>query len=157
MIEEVIVAPVSGELISLQAVNDPVFSQEMMGKGIAIRPTEGLLFAPADGELTVVYESKHAYGLKTDAGGEILIHIGIDTVELNGQGFSTEFQVGDKVKKGQLLGRFDQQKLKQAGYDDTVMVIITNSLSYESITLVTEGTVDSKERLLMLRSKTESN
>ncbi|WP_019724604.1 glucose PTS transporter subunit IIA, partial [Enterococcus mundtii] len=157
VIEEVIVAPVSGELISLQAVNDPVFSQEMMGKGIAIRPTEGLLFAPADGELTVVYESKHAYGLKTDAGGEILIHIGIDTVELNGQGFSTEFQVGDKVKKGQLLGRFDQQKLKQAGYDDTVMVIITNSLSYESITPVTEGTVDSKERLLMLRSKTESN
>ena len=157
VIEEVIVAPVSGELISLQAVNDPVFSQEMMGKGIAIKPTEGLLFAPADGELTVVYESKHAYGLKTDAGGEILIHIGIDTVELNGQGFSTEFQVGDKVKKGQLLGRFDQQKLKQAGYDDTVMVIITNSLSYESITPVTEGTVDSKERLLMLRSKTESN
>lgn len=157
VIEEVIVAPVSGELISLQAVNDPVFSQEMMGKGIAIRPTEGLLFAPADGELTVVYESKHAYGLKTDAGGEILIHIGIDTVELNGQGFSTEFQVGDKVKKGQLLGRFDQQKLKQAGYDDTVMVIITNFLSYESITSVTEGTVDSKERLLMLRSKTESN
>lgn len=103
--------------------------------------------------MTVVYESQHAYGLTTDTGGEILIHVGIDTVELNGQGFLTEFQVGDKVKKGQVLGRFDRQKIKQAGYDDTVMVIITNSLSYESITPIAEGTVDSKERLLMLSPK----
>ena len=153
VVEEVIVAPVSGEIVPLQEVNDPVFSQEMMGKGVAIKPSEGVIYAPADGELTVVYESQHAYGLTTDTGGEILIHVGIDTVELNGQGFSTEFQVGDKVKRGQLLGRFDRQKIKQAGYDDTVMVIITNSLSYESITPIAEGTVDSKERLLMLSPK----
>ncbi|MEE8858096.1 MAG: sucrose-specific PTS transporter subunit IIBC [Leuconostoc mesenteroides] len=109
-------APVSGHLIQLSDVPDNVFSTGMMGKGVAIEPSDGTIYAPADGEITVAYQTKHAYGLTTDDGVEILIHIGLDTVNLEGQGFESFVTQGQKVKKGDKLGTFDTNTIKKAGH-----------------------------------------
>lgn len=130
---EKVSSPVKGQAVALSTVNDPVFSSEMMGKGIAIVPESGEVFAPVDGTLTVVYDTKHAYGIESDKGAEILIHIGIDTVNLAGEHFTTAKQSGDQVKKGDLLGTFDPAAIKKAGYDDTVMVIVTNTANYSDV------------------------
>lgn len=130
---EKVSSPVKGQAVALSTVNDPVFSSEMMGKGIAIVPESGEVFAPVDGTLTVVYDTKHAYGIESDKGAEILIHIGIDTVNLAGEHFTTAKQSGDQVKKGDLLGTFDRAAIKKAGYDDTVMVIVTNTANYSDV------------------------
>lgn len=146
--DETLAAAVSGKVVPLKEVNDPVFSQEMMGKGIAIKPTDGTVYAPVDGELTVVYDSKHAYGLKTANGAEVLIHIGIDTVNLKGAGFTTQRKYGELVRKGDVLGTFDQEALKQAGYDDTVMEIITNTQAYAAVDVLDKTVVKDGEELL---------
>lgn len=148
--EEILAAPVSGQPISLKEVADPVFSQEMMGQGVAIIPIEGTIYAPADGELTVVYDSKHAYGLKTNNGAEVLIHIGIDTVKLNGAGFETTRKYGELVKKGDVLGTVDLAKLSQAGLDNTVMMIVTNSKEYVAVETIDRLTVTGGQDLLAL-------
>lgn len=119
--------------MNLTAVNDPVFSSEMMGKGLAIMPTANKVYAPADGLLNLVAETGHAYGIQTDAGAEVLIHIGIDTVTLGQEVFQTQVTQGHRVKKGDLLGTFDRKAIKEAGLDSTVMVIITNTSSYLSV------------------------
>lgn len=130
---EKVSSPVKGQAVALSTVNDPVFSSEMMGKGIAVVPESDEVFAPVDGTLTVVYDTKHAYGIESDKGAEILIHIGIDTVNLAGEHFTTAKQSGDQVKKGELLGTFDRAAIKKAGYDDTVMVIVTNTANYSDV------------------------
>lgn len=130
---EKVSSPVKGQAVALSTVNDPVFSSEMMGKGIAVVPESDEVFAPVDGTLTVVYDTKHAYGIESDKGAEILIHIGIDTVNLAGEHFTTAKQSGDQVKKGDLLGTFDRAAIKKAGYDDTVMVIVTNTANYSDV------------------------
>lgn len=130
---EKVSSPVKGQAVALSTVNDPVFSSEMMGKGIAVVPESDEVFAPVDGTLTVVYDTKHAYGIVSDKGAEILIHIGIDTVNLAGEHFTTAKQSGDQVKKGDLLGTFDRAAIKKAGYDDTVMVIVTNTANYSDV------------------------
>lgn len=126
-VEEILVAPVVGEVIALKEVNDPVFSSEMMGKGLAIRPKEGVVYAPADGVLTVVFPTNHAYGLQTTNGAELLIHIGIDTVQLDGKGFTSTKKVGDVVKKGEILGSFDIETIEAANYPSDVIMVVTNS------------------------------
>ncbi|AHF18448.1 MAG: sucrose-specific PTS transporter subunit IIBC [Leuconostoc mesenteroides] len=126
-------APVSGHLIQLADVPDNVFSTGMMGKGVAIEPSDGTIYAPADGEITVAYQTKHAYGLTTDDGVEILIHIGLDTVNLEGQGFESFVTQGQKVKKGDKLGTFDTNTIKKAGYPVTTMVIITNTKAFNDV------------------------
>ncbi|AKP36305.1 sucrose-specific PTS transporter subunit IIBC [Leuconostoc mesenteroides] len=126
-------APVSGHLIQLSDVPDNVFSTGMMGKGVAIEPSDGTIYAPADGEITVAYQTKHAYGLTTDDGVEILIHIGLDTVNLEGQGFESFVTQGQKVKKGDKLGTFDTNTIKKAGYPVTTMVIITNTKAFNDV------------------------
>lgn len=146
--DELLASAVSGTVVSLKNVNDPVFSSGMMGKGVAVKPTAGTIVAPADGELTVVYDSKHAYGMKTAAGAEVLIHIGIDTVNLKGEGFTTSRKAGELVKKGETLGTFDQEAVKAAGYDDTVMLIVTNSQSYADVEVLEKATVKGGEDLL---------
>lgn len=148
--DEIIVAAVAGTIIPLKDVKDPVFSTEMMGKGIAIKPNDNIIYAPADGELTVVYDSKHAYGLKTNNGAEILIHIGIDTVNLKGKGFTTSRTYGELVKKGEVLGTFDREAIQKAGYDDTVMMIITNTLAYSEVEAFDKQTVTAGENILEL-------
>lgn len=128
-------APVAGQLVDIKTVGDAVFSSGMMGEGVAIEPTDNKIFAPADGEITVAYESKHAYGIKTTDGVEVLIHVGIDTVNLAGQGFTSEVTQGQQVKKGQLLGTFDKQIIADAGYPVTTMVIVTNTNDFKNVAL----------------------
>lgn len=126
-------APVAGELVDIATVNDAVFSSGMMGQGVAIEPSSNQILAPADGEITVAYATKHAYGLKTADGVEVLIHIGIDTVNLEGKGFTSQVVQGQHVTKGTVLGTFDKKVIADAGYPVTTMVVITNSKSYETV------------------------
>lgn len=100
---EEIVSPANGELMKIEDVPDPVFSQKLMGEGIAVLPSDGRIVAPASGEIIQLAETKHAFGIKTDLGAEILVHIGLETVALKGQGFNPAVKVGDKVSKGQLI------------------------------------------------------
>ncbi|OJG89109.1 PTS system, sucrose-specific IIBC component [Enterococcus raffinosus] len=146
--DDVLSAVVTGEVLPLKEVKDPVFSTEMMGKGVAIIPESDQLFAPADGVLTVMYDSKHAYGIQADSGAEILIHIGIDTVNLAGQFFSTNKKKGERVKKGELLGTFDREAIKKSGYDDTVMLLVTNSTAYGDVSTLDKPTVTQGEDIL---------
>lgn len=153
--DEVLAAPVSGKILPLTKVTDPVFSTEMMGRGIAVKPDDGIVHAPADGILTVVHESKHAYGLKTVKGAEVLIHIGVDTVNLKGVGFTTQRQYGEVVKKGDILGTFDRKLLKEKGYDDTIMEIVTNSSAYANVKILEKSTVKSGDDLLIMSETDE--
>ncbi|RDG18453.1 PTS beta-glucoside transporter subunit IIBCA [Leuconostoc pseudomesenteroides] len=126
-------APVSGQLVDLATVNDPVFAGGMMGKGAAIEPADGTIVAPADGTITVAYATKHAFGLTTADGVEILIHIGIDTVNLDGKGFESFVKQGQTVSKGDKLGTFDAAIIKDAGYPVTTMVLVTNTNNFEQV------------------------
>lgn len=126
-------APVAGKVIDLSTVNDPVFSSGMMGNGVAIEPTDGAIIAPADAEITVAYATKHAYGLTTTDGIELLIHVGIDTVNLEGKGFESFVEQGQKIKKGEKLGTFDASIIADAGYPTTTMVLVTNSANFEEV------------------------
>ena len=139
--EETLVSPLSGEVVELASVNDPVFSSGAMGKGLAIKPSEGVVYAPADAEVTIAFETGHAYGLKTASGAELLIHIGIDTVSMNGEGFEKLVAAGDKVKAGAPLAKFDSSKIAAAGLDDTTMVIVTNTADFEVVEGLAQGTV----------------
>lgn len=131
----VIEMPVKGEMISLNEVNDEVFAKEKMGKGYAIIPSDQYIYAPCDGTVVVLAQTKHAIGLQAKQGEELLIHIGIDTVELNGQYFESYVKQGDKVKKGDRLMKVDFQNIQKAGYDITIPVICTNSQNYQQITV----------------------
>ncbi|WP_152658554.1 sucrose-specific PTS transporter subunit IIBC [Oceanobacillus sp. CFH 90083] len=146
----IISSPLTGKLIPLQDVNDQVFSSEMMGKGIAIYPENEQIAAPADGTITVTYDSGHAFGIRTDQGAEILIHIGIDTVNLSGKGFVPEVSQEQQVKKGDVLGTFDIDLIKEAGYDPTVMVIITNTGDYAEVSAVDQKEIAEGDDLLQL-------
>lgn len=128
-----IASPVKGEILPLSKVNDEVFSSEMIGKGIAIEPTEGIITAPFAGEVVSIFPTKHAIGLVSESGIELLIHVGLNTVELNGQFFESAVQVGQKIKVGDTLLAFDLKKIKDAGYETQVMVIITNWESFTSV------------------------
>ena len=128
-----VVAPMTGEAIDMTTVPDPVFASLAMGNGVAIEPTEGGIFAPVSGQITMVAGTKHAVGLLADDGTEILIHAGIDTVELNGAPFEAHVAAGDTVKAGQLLIEADLAAIKAAGKPATTMVIITNSDDYSKI------------------------
>lgn len=128
-----IVAPLSGEIVSLENVEDKVFSQKMLGDGIAIIPEEGTLVSPCDGRITTIYPTMHAIGIKSKKGLEILIHIGMDTVELKGEGFKKYVEEGQKVKAGDKLIGFDIELLKEKGKVLTTPVVITNMESVKEI------------------------
>ena len=138
---ETIQTPIVGDVVALENVNDPVFSSGAMGQGIAVKPSQGVVYAPADAEVSIAFATGHAYGLKTANGAEILIHVGIDTVTMNGEGFEQKVAQGDKVKAGDVLGTFDSAKIAAAGLDDTTMVIVTNTADYASVTPVASGSV----------------
>ena len=138
---ETIQTPIVGDVVALENVNDPVFSSGAMGQGIAVKPSQGVVYAPADAEVSIAFATGHAYGLKTANGAEILIHVGIDTVTMNGEGFEQKVAQGDKVKAGDVLGTFDSSKIAAAGLDDTTMVIVTNTADYASVTPVASGSV----------------
>ena len=138
---ETLVTPIVGDVVALADVNDPVFSSGAMGQGIAVKPSQGVVYAPADAEVSIAFPTGHAFGLKTTDGAEVLIHIGIDTVSMNGDGFEAKVAQGDKVKAGDVLGTFDSNKIAAAGLDDTTMVIVTNTADYASVAPVATGSV----------------
>ena len=150
--DETIVSPIVGQTVALSDVNDPVFSSGAMGQGLAIKPSEGVVYAPADAEVTIAFGTGHAYGLKTANGAEILIHVGIDTVTMNGEGFEQKVSQGDKVKAGDVLGTFEIEKIAAAGLDDTTMVIVTNTADYASVTPVAEKTVAKGDAVIELKA-----
>ena len=128
-----LVSPMTGTALPLSQVSDPVFASESMGKGAAVEPTDGAIYAPCDGEITLVANTGHALGMMSDAGCEVLLHIGIDTVELKGAPFTAHVSAGDHVKAGQLLMEADLDQIKAAGKAATTMVIVTNSDDFKSI------------------------
>ena len=138
---ETLVTPIVGDVVALADVNDPVFSSGAMGQGIAVKPSQGVVYAPADAEVSIAFPTGHAFGLKTTDGAEVLIHVGIDTVTMNGEGFEAKVAQGDKVKAGDILGTFDSNKIAAAGLDDTTMVIVTNTADYASVAPVATGSV----------------
>ena len=138
---ETIGAPATGTAVALTDVSDPVFASLAMGKGIAVEPTDGKIVSPVDGTVTVVAETGHALGLLSDAGAEILIHIGIDTVELKGEPFTPFAKVGDHVKRGDVLMEADLGAIKEAGKKATTMLVITNTDAYASVDQLATGEV----------------
>lgn len=152
-VSETIASPVTGQAEDLSQVNDEVFSQKMMGDGAAIVPSDGTIYAPVDGEITVAYATKHAYGLTSTDGAEVLIHVGLDTVNLKGEHFESFVEQGQKVKRGDKLGTIDLDAVKKAGYDTTIMVVITNTTNYAAVKRVTDGSVQHGDSLIALTSK----
>ena len=149
---ETIQTPIVGDVVALENVNDPVFSSGAMGQGIAVKPSQGVVYAPADAEVSIAFATGHAYGLKTTNGAEILIHVGIDTVSMNGEGFEQKVAQGDKVKAGDVLGTFDSNKIAAAGLDDTTMVIVTNTADYASVTPVASGSVVKGDAIIEVKA-----
>ena len=150
--DETIISPIVGQAVALENVNDPVFSSGAMGQGIAVKPSEGVVYAPADAEVTIAFATGHAFGLKTANGAEILIHVGIDTVSMNGDGFEQKVAQGDKVKAGDVLGTFDSAKIAAASLDDTTMVIVTNTADYASVTPVATGAVAKGDAIIEVKA-----
>ena len=150
--EGVIQTPIIGDVVALSNVNDPVFSSGAMGQGIAVKPSEDVVYAPADAEVTIVFPTGHAYGLRTANGAEILIHVGIDTVSMNGEGFNHKVNQGDKVKAGDVLGTFDSAKIAAAGLDNTTMVIVTNTADFASVNPVASGSVAKGDAIIEVKA-----
>ena len=143
-------SPLIGQVIPLSEVNDPVFSSEAMGKGCAVIPSEGKVFAPFDGTIVGLLDSHHAVGMESENGIEILIHVGMDTVKLGGKHFTCHIEDGQQVKKGQLLLEFDMDAIKAEGYEIVTPVIITNSDEFTEITTEAAGQVKNGDKLLTL-------
>lgn len=152
----VISAPIQGELISLKKVNDEVFSKEVMGKGAAIIPSANEVVAPIKGEIGALFETNHAIGIKSEDGLEILIHIGLDTVNLQGKHFKPHVKLGDKVNVGDKLMEFDREAIIKAGFDMTTPIIITNSADYFDVISIEERDVIAKEPIITVLGKGES-
>ena len=150
--EGVIQTPIVGDVVALSNVNDPVFSSGAMGQGIAVKPSEDVVYAPADAEVTIVFPTGHAYGLRTANGAEILIHVGIDTVSMNGEGFNHKVAQGDKVKAGDVLGTFDSAKIAASGLDNTTMVIVTNTADFASVNPVASGSVAKGDAIIEVKA-----
>ena len=149
--EEELVAPINGQVVPLSDVKDEVFSSGSMGKGIAIEPQEGKVCSPLDGEVVMVFPTGHAIGLKSTNGAEVMIHIGMDTVELEGKGFTTLVKKGQAVKKGDPLIKFDMEAIKKAGFKLTTPIVVTNSNEYQEITAIADGPITIGTALLDLK------
>lgn len=147
--EEVVMAPLSGTVRQLGEVPDPVFSEKMMGEGIAIEPSDGIVVAPFDGEIVQLFPTKHAIGIKGKSGLEILIHVGLETVALKGEGFEAFIQQGDQVKKGDKLIEFDMDVIKEKASSTITPIIMTNGDDIESFDLTTDNTVVAGESKLI--------
>ena len=144
-------SPLKGEAIKLSEVPDDIFANEILGKGMAVIPKEGLVTAPVDGEVSTLFETLHAIGITGDNGVEILIHVGINTVELEGKYYKALVKEGDKVTKGQPLLECDLVGIRNAGYNTVTPVIITNSDEYEEIELTAYGDVEKTNVIMKIR------
>ncbi|WP_234123610.1 PTS beta-glucoside transporter subunit IIBCA [Clostridium hydrogenum] len=146
--QEVLISPVKGEVKALSEVKDEAFSTGALGKGVAIEPAEGKIVSPVDGTLTTLFPTCHALGITSDSGAEILIHVGMDTVKLDGKHFTAKAKQGDRVTKGQVLVEFDVEAIKKEGYLVTTPVVITNSDKYLDVIETDKKMINSKEDLL---------
>lgn len=145
-----ILSPLAGKAIALEDVPDPTFAEGILGLGAAVEPSEGKITAPADGTVGTLFDTHHAIGLNLDNGAELLIHIGINTVELNGEGFTAHVSEGDRVKKGQTLITFDKELIASKGYKTVTPVIVTNPDEYSAVKRVADGNVTEKDVLIEL-------
>ncbi|MEG1847010.1 MAG: PTS glucose transporter subunit IIA [Lachnospiraceae bacterium] len=143
-------APIQGEAVPISAVSDPTFGEEILGKGIAIKPSIGRVVAPADGVINIMFDTKHAISMTTDTGVEILIHIGLDTVKLGGEHFTSHVQADDKVKAGDLLLEFNIDKIQEAGYDIISPIVICNTADYKDVVGITGHTVQPLDEIIQL-------
>ena len=146
----IITSPIKGIVMPLSDVKDEVFSTESMGKGVAINPDSDVVKSPVNGEVIMAYPTGHAIGLRSDDGAEVLIHIGMDTVDLNGKGFDLKVKQGDKVKIGDELVKFDKQVIKDAGLSDIIPIVITNTNKYHDIKPLVKGSVNYGQELIEL-------
>lgn len=151
--EITLASPVDGKLVSIKTVSDPTFSEEIIGKSVAIMPSEGKFYSPADGTVSTVFHTGHAVAITTDEGAEIMIHIGLDTVKLNGEHFHAIASEGQKVKTGDLLIEADLESIKMKGYDIVTPVIICNSDKFSEILPVTEKEVAKGDHICIIRGK----
>lgn len=140
--EETVFAPLSGKMVAIEEVPDPVFSQKMMGDGIAIEPNEGVVVSPVDGEIIQLFHTKHAIGIRSKSGAEILIHIGLETVNMNGEGFEAHVQEGDKVKVGDKLITCDLNLIKEKAASTITPMVITNGDIIEQLEKETPQNVE---------------
>lgn len=147
----VIASPITGRVIPLEEVDDGVFSEKMVGEGFAVEPSEGRVYAPADCEVATVFGTRHAVGLLTTGGVELLIHVGIDTVQLNGAPYTINVKEGDKLRKGDLIGSFDIRAITDAGYRTVTPVVVTNSDVYTTFRLDKTGTVKAGDEILRIK------
>ena len=145
-----IYAPCKGRVVPLAEVPDPVFADKVLGDGFAVIPEDGRIYAPADGEVAMVFDTLHAITLTSSSGTEILIHIGLDTVTLKGAPFTAHVAAGDQVKKGDLLMDVDLDKITGAGLNTVTPVLICNTDDYEKISLKKEGEVSLDEAVLSI-------
>ena len=122
-----------------------------MGKGLAVKPDSNTIYSPVNGTVQIAFETGHAYGLKSDKGAEILMHIGIDTVSMDGKGFTKTVKANQKVKQGDILGTFDSKEIAKANLDDTTMIIMTNTASYSEIIPVVEGHINVGDKLIEVK------
>lgn len=143
-------APMAGEVIPVTEVKDPAFSQEILGKGVGIKPTNGRVVSPIDGEIVMVFGTNHAVSMKTADDVEILIHVGLDTVNLKGEHFKSFVKAGDNVKTGDLLLECDLEKIKEAGYDTTCPMVICNSGEFKEVNQIANGNVGETEKVLSI-------
>ena len=146
--KDTVYSPIKGKVIPLSEVKDETFAGEVLGKGIGIEPAEGKVYAPFDGEITTLFDTKHAVGLSNEDGLEILIHVGINTVELDGKGYTAHVAEGDKVSCGDLLLTVDLDAIRKAGYDTTTPVIVTNSDDYSEVNALKVGDASVSEAVI---------
>ena len=145
-----VLSPLKGEAVALSSVNDPTFSEGILGAGVAIVPAEGKVYSPVDGIVQSIAETSHAIAILGDNGTELLIHIGIDTVELKGKPFSMKVEENDRVHSGQLLIEFDIDAIISAGYETVTPMIITNSEDYSLFETV-KGKLEAGDTIIKLR------
>lgn len=148
--EEIIASPLVGDVLPLTAVADEVFASGALGKGVAIQPSEGKVLAPANGTVSVLFPTGHAVGITTDTGVELLIHIGLDTVNLDGRGYTSHVEKGQKVSAGDLLVEFEIGTINEAGYDTITPVIVTNTDNFTDVLTTTEPTVAENDYLFTI-------
>jgi glucose-specific phosphotransferase system IIA component len=148
----VLKSPLTGKVLHISKTPDDVFAEKMLGDGVAIEPTEGVVYSPVDGEITQIFlPSKHAIGITSKDGLEILIHIGLETVKMNGEGFEALIKQGDKVKEGQELIRFDIRKIKEKAKSTITPVLITNMHDIKGLKVIKDGNIEAKEDLIIIQ------